>query len=88
MDLFPAVDELGWFAIVLQDEGEALEPLQSALTTLLLISLSALGAALVIAWFVARSFIQPLRRLTDAAVRIGQNQDWSARVAIRGRTNR
>lgn len=79
----PAIDTLGWQAVIIQAEDEALSPVSAAFNATL-IPATIIGIVGVIAGvFLAFSTTQPLTTLSEAAERIGQDRDWNTRVDVR-----
>lgn len=83
--LYPVVDDLGWHVAIFQAESEALAQITSSFNIALIVALVTASIGLVAAFFAARGLTRPLAELTRAAEHLGASQDWSTRVAVRGK---
>lgn len=77
-------DELGWYAVVIQNRAQALAPVNQATNSALITGSVIAVVFAVAALFLARAITAPLGRLREAAVRIGQDKDWNTRVNVSG----
>lgn len=71
----------GWALVVKMDESEAYAPINRSLRLGVILGLGVAAIGLLAAYFVARSFTRPLRRLAEAASRVtGGDYDFTLPV--------
>ncbi|MDX1991443.1 MAG: GAF domain-containing protein [bacterium] len=80
-DVTEAIDNLGWYVAVVQDEAEAFAPLQSRIVSSLLQTVVGFGVIVGATVLFARSITRPLDKLTKAAQELGTS-NWNTRVDI------
>ncbi|MBN2304579.1 MAG: GAF domain-containing protein [Anaerolineae bacterium] len=80
----PAIDDLGWYIVILQDEEEALKPANDALNTAATAGIVIAVIGVISAYWFSLTLTRPLRKLTAGAQRLSATRDWSARVDVTG----
>ncbi|MGB7339572.1 MAG: GAF domain-containing protein [Phototrophicaceae bacterium] len=78
----PVIDALGWRALLIQAEDEALSPIFVARNATLIPAGIILVVGVIAGAFIAISTTRPLTALSEAAQRIGQDRDWDTQVAV------
>lgn len=77
----PKVDSLGWQVVAIQDEAEALLPVEQQLRANILLGVVIVLLASVTAAVVAQALARPIVRLTNTAVQVAEG-DLSARAEV------
>jgi signal transduction histidine kinase len=78
------ITQLGWQIITYQGRDEALQPINAAQQTTLMLSVSVVAIAGLLAWLLAQAISRPLMQLTQAAQRI-EAGDWRQRMNLQQR---
>ena len=76
--------ELGWSVVVIVPHDVAYSVVGEATNSTIVPVLLIISVGLISAFFVARRLTNPLRELTEAARRIGQDRDWDTRTTVQG----
>ncbi|MFH6781284.1 MULTISPECIES: sensor domain-containing diguanylate cyclase [Methylobacterium] len=66
---------LGWIVVATRSDAQALAPVQRSIHALLGLGAAAAFAGIALAWALGRRAAAPLRRMTEAANRIGRDAD-------------
>jgi HAMP domain-containing protein len=77
----PKVDSLGWRVVAVQDEAEALQPVEQQQRTNILLGVFIVLLASGMAALIAQLLSQPIIRLTNTAVQVAEG-DLSARAVV------
>jgi methyl-accepting chemotaxis protein len=74
----------GWALAIQQSEVEAFEPLRNAQKFALILLITTVFFVILIAWYLARTIVRPIRELTDAAERISVGElDTEIKISSR-----
>lgn len=79
---YPAIDNLNWSVVILQNESELFSPITNTLNAVLLPIVILAIIVVVVGFLVARTLVRPVALLADAAQHIAREKDWSTRVNV------
>lgn len=79
-----ALDDLGWYVLALQEEDEALAPVNESLNAVIVPVVAIVLVMILISFLLARRLTSPLTKMRQAAQQL-INQQWETRVDVKER---
>ena len=79
-----ALNNLGWFLVVLQDEAEAFSFIDESVNTVVTLTTVIVVMSLILGLIFVRTLIRPLQTLTLTAQKLATTHDWGIRTSVTG----